>query len=439
MKRAVCLLVCAALLLGGLTACADAERQLAMGDADGNARVNAADALVVLKTAVGRHTLNSFEAEAADVNEDAAIDALDALYILQYGVGKLTCFAQTVAFALPAAADLPDRPARIDDPLLMYNGRRVLDRQDWESQQYYRRLMLQHYIYGRMPQQRAYTAAGWQTTPLPESGATMLQTTLTFGRSHCTVRLCVPAGEGPFPLIMKLDYLSDRQYRSPLEDELLSAGRYAFAVVGRQLTAPDTAADRNDPTLAAYAAGDTGALALWAHACTLALDEILTLGLIDPDRVCLTGHSRDGKAVLLAAAFDTRFAAVAPNASGVGGAGSLRVPRAGSEPLAHLVQNFPHWFAGELASFADCPQKLPVDGIDLQCLIAPRAILRTEARNDAWSDPAGTAANRQAMDAVYAFLGAPAQRNTLVTRPGEHGMERADWQAVVDFCDRVFA
>ncbi len=59
-----------------------------MGDLNGDGKVDAKDALIVLKISVKKVTPTDVEKTAADVNEDQKIDAKDALEILKYSVKK---------------------------------------------------------------------------------------------------------------------------------------------------------------------------------------------------------------------------------------------------------------------------------------------------------------------------------------------------------------
>ena len=59
-----------------------------LGDVDGNGTIDAKDALMVLKAAVGKLELTEKQAKAADTNKDGKIDAKDALEILKTAVGK---------------------------------------------------------------------------------------------------------------------------------------------------------------------------------------------------------------------------------------------------------------------------------------------------------------------------------------------------------------
>ncbi len=75
-----------------LAACVEAIANPAlsykMGDIDKSGKVDAKDALLVLKAAVDKVELNAAQEKAADVNEDGKLDAKDALEMLKFAVGK---------------------------------------------------------------------------------------------------------------------------------------------------------------------------------------------------------------------------------------------------------------------------------------------------------------------------------------------------------------
>ena len=58
------------------------------GDVNRDGVVNASDALLVLKAAVGKAVLTDSETVAGDMNRDGRLDATDALAILKKAVGK---------------------------------------------------------------------------------------------------------------------------------------------------------------------------------------------------------------------------------------------------------------------------------------------------------------------------------------------------------------
>ncbi len=70
------------------------------GDVDADEAINAKDALAVLKSAVGKQTLDDWQTVVADVNADESIDAKDALEILKYSVGKIGRFAAGTVYQM---------------------------------------------------------------------------------------------------------------------------------------------------------------------------------------------------------------------------------------------------------------------------------------------------------------------------------------------------
>lgn len=75
-----------------LQACIEAlpAVSVTMGDVDGDGEINAADALLILKQAVGKIQLSDAQKTAADVTKDGTINAEDALKVLKFAVGKIT-------------------------------------------------------------------------------------------------------------------------------------------------------------------------------------------------------------------------------------------------------------------------------------------------------------------------------------------------------------
>ena len=189
----------------------------------------------------------------------------------------------------------------------------------------------------------------------------------------------------------------------------------------------------------------TGALAAWAWGYSRALDAVAADPQFDSRRIALWGHSRFGKAALLAAAFDARAAVVIANQSGTFGAALSR--RSRGESLRAVTKSFPYWFSPALLAYAHQPDDLPLDQNLLIALIAPRPILLGGARLDRWSDPAGAFAAAQAAAPVYRLFGeegidqptyARTNLNARVAtyvRPGGHGVRPRDWRETIAFLD----
>ena len=63
-----------------------------LGDLNGDWFVDAKDALIVLKMAVGKMEITEDDLWYGDVDGNTELDAVDALYILKYAVGKIEYF-----------------------------------------------------------------------------------------------------------------------------------------------------------------------------------------------------------------------------------------------------------------------------------------------------------------------------------------------------------
>jgi hypothetical protein len=119
------------------------------------------------------------------------------------------------------------------------------------------------------------------------------------------------------------------------------------------------------------------------------------------------GHSRYGKAALIAMAFDARFAVAFISSSGAGGAALLR--RNFGERLENLAgESEYHWFGGNFLKYAGplSAKDLPVDAHELIALCAPRPVFIGAGSNgDSWVDPRGMFMAEVAAGPVYRLLG----------------------------------
>jgi hypothetical protein len=167
------------------------------------------------------------------------------------------------------------------------------------------------------------------------------------------------------------------------------------------------------------------------------VDYLLTRADVDPKHIAITGHSRGGKTVLLAGALDERIALTAPNDSGCGGCGCYRVMGSKAETLEMITRNFPYWFEPHFAEFAGHEDRLPIDQHSVKALLAPRALLETEALADLHANPQGSQQTFLAAREVFEFLGA-ADQIGIGWREGQHDHTITDWTALLDFADWRF-
>jgi hypothetical protein len=213
--------------------------------------------------------------------------------------------------------------------------------------------------------------------------------------------------------------------------EVLRRG-YVFAQFNRVEVAADPVPGLAEPTF-----NGPGAIAWWAWAYQRAVDVVLGLHGVDPQGISVIGHSRGGKAALLAGATDARIALTCANNSGAGGAGCFRGGFAGAERLTDLLDRFPHWLNPALRSYVGHEDQLPFDQHFLKALVAPRFLLTTEALGDAWANPVGTWQTHLAAQKVYDLLRSQDQL-AICFRPGGHGHTYQDWCTFLDFADSCF-
>jgi hypothetical protein len=198
---------------------------------------------------------------------------------------------------------------------------------------------------------------------------------------------------------------------------------------------------------------DWGVLRAWAWGASRALDYMETDPAVDDRQVGITGHSRYGKAALVAEAYDPRFAIGYICSSGQGGAKPHR------RDFGEIVENAAappayHWVAGNFLKYAGPLQwnDLPVDSHELIALCAPRPVFigTGVVDGDGWCDPRGMFLAAAAAGPVYRLLGKrdlgtstfPATGTALIDgdvafRQHELGHTPApNWPGFIDFASR---
>jgi endo-1,4-beta-xylanase len=110
-----------------------------------------------------------------------------------------------------------------------------------------------------------------------------------------------------------------------------------------------------------------------------------------------------------------------------------------SETLDDITRadRFSYWFAGRFRDFAGKESKLPFDQHFMKALVAPRALLTTDALGDLWANPYGTQVTQTVAKEVFKFLGA-GEKIGMHFRQGGHAQNEEDFRALVDFADKVF-
>ena len=387
------------------------------------------------------------------------------------------------------AAQLPVQEA-LPDPLTMLDGTRVETPEQWRTQRRPEiKRLFETYVYGVAPPPPRIEATVDQEDPGLFGGkATLRQVTISFpdlpaNAPRIHLAIFAPIEESLAPVILALnkcgnytvsDFPGVRYYEETiLHDQcppgdvrgfdkdfwaiehLIDRG-YAFATFHESDIDPDFD-DFTDgihpffPNLPGPRETHWGTIAAWAWGLQRCVDYLITDPDIDSGGICVTGHSRRGKAALLAGAFDERIAITIPLQSGTGGMALSR--NNNQETVEHINRVFPHWFNDVFAQFAEKEARLPVDQHLLTALAAPRPVLDVGGLQDRWANYESALRNLQAADPVYKLLGTPGLQGTgLVSeeepilgpnfgtllqyrRDTPHTINAGYWKQILDFTD----
>ncbi len=207
--------------------------------------------------------------------------------------------------------------------------------------------------------------------------------------------------------------------------------------------AADSGCVRGDGAIYSVYPGDYSAISAWAWGYMVCMDVFEKLSYTDESEVAITGHSRGGKTVMLAAAVDERIKYVCPNNSGCHGANSYRceVPAQEESPhrtetLNDMLNRFNSWTGLKLEAYRNCVDKLPYDMHYFGALIAPRYYLQCEGMQDYWINPIGAWQNFMAVKECYKYLGCEGNAGAWF-RSGGHRHKEPDYAEFISFIVRA--
>ena len=337
-------------------------------------------------------------------------------------------------------AKLDELPVVEELPNLMRfaDGRLVEDHEQWAERRVELKLLLQHFVYGYLPdKQPKVMITEVVEKQLPDVRAHETRATLVIGSEpELRMRIAIykPDRSGPLPVIIREEHALGHLQEVP---KIVDRG-YLFVEFAREDLDPDKS-DIVGPAEQAYPDADWATLAIWAWGAMRVVDYLQTREDVDQEKIGIVGHSRGGKMALVAGALDERFTLVVANGSGCGGAGCFRSQPEGVETLDLITQpeRFGYWFHPRLRQFVGREKQLPVDHHSLKALVAPRALICTDARGDLWANPAGNVKTSRAADPLFKWLGAE-DNNALHFRDGNHDLLEEDWDAILDFADWRF-
>jgi len=153
---------------------------------------------------------------------------------------------------------------------------------------------------------------------------------------------------------------------------------------------------------------DWGVLRAWAWGASRAIDYFETDKAVDATHIAIEGHSRWGKAALVAMAYDPRMWTAYVSSSGEGGAKLHR------RDWGEIVENVAgsgeyHWMAGNFIKYSGPLHwnDLPVDSHELIAMCAPRPVFISggATNGDGWVDAKGMFLAAAGAGPVYKLLG----------------------------------
>jgi len=387
----------------------------------------------------------------------------------------------------PNAANYDESKAtvypQLPDPLTLKNGKPVKTAAQWWKLR--RPEIVEDFdreVYGRAPQ--VTPKVTWRVTEAKEEmrGAVKVTTQQLTGEVDNTAHpavtvairmsLTVPVhAKGRVPVILEFGFVGPRPNLGNAanaappgppawQQEVLDRG-WAFAILAPNSVQPDNGAGLAQGIIGLVNKGqprqpdDWGALRAWAWGASRAIDHFESDQRLDARRVSIDGHSRYGKAALVAMAYEPRIAMGYISSSGAGGAKLHR------RNYGELVENVAapseyHWMAGNYMKYAGPLQwsDLPVDAHELVALCAPRPVFigAGAVQGDGWVDAKGSFLAAVGAGPVYRLLGrkdvgatefppieTELSTGDLAFRQHSAGHTPApNWTAYLKFADRYF-
>ncbi|MEP6894017.1 MAG: hypothetical protein ABI986_00280 [Chloroflexota bacterium] len=316
----------------------------------------------------------------------------------------------------------------LPDPLLGQSSP-LISVDEWSQKREQIKAQFRQWMFGEIPPAPGNVLAQLQESVL-QPGANAQKILLTFGpnqKASLQLELLIPQGAGPFPVFM-----TQSNHR----------GWALIALQRGYMGAVYAACDSQDDSesyRAIYPGYDWASLPRRAWAASRALDYVLTLPQVNPDQILLTGHSRNAKQALIAAAFDERFSAVIASSAGALGSLPTRLfsEQHFGESIELITRTFPDWFHPRLRFFTGREDRLPVDMHELLALSAPRFCLLSSAINDRCESTWAAQQSFLAARRVYQFLSVP-ERLSLIWRPGGHETHTETIERYLDWSDTCF-
>lgn len=340
-------------------------------------------------------------------------------------------FGQKINAGSSGIDQLPSIPF-LPNPLLLDEGGRnipVASEAQWQQKKEWIKEKYQYWVSGSVPPPPKTLKIKVLSEKI-ENAVKLRMVELRFGpgyKAKMTAEIMIPPSATPLPVFMTQWY---------------HRGWAQIAVRRGYIGCVYAGADDNDDTQnydEIFAGYDFATLMKRAWGASRVIDYLYQLPETDTSRIALTGHSRNGKQSLMAAAFDTRIKAVISSSGGTGGENTFRWSDNRFTPgsFDKMVAGHPDWFGFRLPWFIGREQKLPVDQNSLMSLIAPRGLMLVSAITEDEGNPWGIEQSYLSVKKVYHFLNADSNIAILLRR-GRHQHAARDAEDFVDFFDYIF-
>lgn len=324
---------------------------------------------------------------------------------------------------MPSFGSLTANP-KLPDPFKKMDGTRITDKSEWLCRR--QEIIKQQYAFI------------WGEKPVPPEGAT----TGTVSTSSITVSVATDEGSTQFTLSVNMNGAT-----APAP-AIISYGAGAPApngVARITFTAVEQSGGsgaKNGPFYDVYGSDHAaGYLTAQAWQISRVLDVLeQDPSVIDPQRVGLTGCSRNGKGAFVGGALDNRVALTIPVESGLGGTVGLRLVETigGNEWPYHGI-SYVRWmsevalgpFAKANNAAGDDTAKLPVDMHEMMALIAPRGLYIVDNPSISNLDPGAAWVTGNVGKMIFEALGV-GDHFAYQGAGGDHCMWRNQYQASLD-------
>ncbi len=347
----------------------------------------------------------------------------------------------------PNAANYDESKANpfpnLPDPLVLKNGKPVTTAKIWWDKR--RPEIVEDFdreIYGRMPKHIPKVTWEVTSTTNEKNGDVDVITKKLIGHVDNSsypgitvdIQLSVstPANAtGPVPVIMQFGFIFPGGARPPApppvagaptrpagpttpswQQQVLAKG-WGYAIIVPGSIQADNGAGLTQGIIGLVNKGqprkpdDWGSLRAWAWGADRAIDYFETDKAVNAKEIAIEGHSRYGKAAIVALAYNPRMATAYVSSSGEGGA-KLHRRNAGEIVENVAGSNEYHWMAGNFIKYAGPLNwgDMPVDSHELIAMCAPRPVFISGGeKGDGWVDARGMFMAAVAAGPVYKLLG----------------------------------